>query len=530
MSKLLCFSFAGAAAQYYEPESSFISKFTRQFFPGGPRAISAPKAGFNSTNNPYAFRGPIITHPDGLKEQTLMGPPLRLKGGEIVNNYMPLNWPEGKVHLKSYSGDIWKLAPGANISDIGPDGFPNVTQASREEVYLHHWTLNKWQMGKEAYDAFCEQGRDFKDVGADAGQTHGGNGPCGMILLHFLFGAGNEVRGPPPSGENATYSFPDPYGIESDADDMHENGILMLLNTHIIDIRGVDNVRGCTECDCKVTGITPHARDTGLPLYNYTGGLECCHSTVGEGAVCPSTGTESQYYFVRYTITWREPSDAVYSDAPFKPLNAMILDQSDDGKQWYDPVPFPGTSKQEHLLLHDDPVSMASLTGLHSGMRNEDGHIAGIKIDAGLFPKPHIKPRIDFDTHGCHVEYYVPECKKGDLCQHRFRNDWKIPYDMEIVALHSHVHNGAINMTTSVIGGGDICIGHPVYKDGFLVETSKCVLGKNMPDPFQVKKGQHIKVETFYNQDDQPHYGVMGYSMIYSHRLDLKDPEKAIMV
>lgn len=115
----------------------------------------------------------------------------------------------------------------------------------------------------------------------------------------------------------------------------------------------------------------------------------------------------------------------------------MILDQSDDGTQWYDPVPFPGTSKQGHTLLHDDSVSMASLTGGHSGMRNEDGHIASLNLDVGLYPKPHIQPHIGFDTHGCHVEYYVPECQKGDLCQHRFRNDWKIPYDMEIVIAFS---------------------------------------------------------------------------------------------
>jgi len=85
-------------------------------------------------------------------------------------------------------------------------------------------------------------------------------------------------------------------------------------------------------------------------------------------------------------------------------------------------------------------------------------------------------------------------------------------------------------MTTSVLGGADICIGNPIYKEGWLVETSTCQLGKNMPEPFQVKKGQHIKVDTFYSQDDQPRFGVMGYSMIYSHRLDIKDPVEFVMV
>merc|ERR1712100_1016492 len=69
--------------------------------------------------------------------------------------------------------------------------------------------------------------------------------------------------------------------------------------------------------------------------------------------------------------------------------------------------------------------------------------------------------------------------------------------DMEIVSLHSHFHNAAINMTTSVLGGEDICTGFPTYKDGFLIETSKCALANGLAAPFQIKKGEHIKVETF---------------------------------
>merc|ERR1711976_71494 len=107
-----------------------------------------------------------------------------------------------------------------------------------------------------------------------------------------MFGAGNEVRGPPPSGANATYWFPDPYGLETDSDEMHEQGILMLFNAHLIDIRGVDNVRGCTECECTVTGVHFHE--------NYTGGLECCHSTQHDGSRCPSTATDEQSYFIQY--------------------------------------------------------------------------------------------------------------------------------------------------------------------------------------------------------------------------------------
>merc|ERR1712032_194292 len=200
------------------------------------------------------------------------------------------------------------------------------------------------------------------------------------------------------------------------------------------------------ECECNVTGVHHGGA-------NYTGGLECCHSTWKDGGRCPSIASaETESYFVKYTLTWRDADDAVYANEAFKPLNTITLYQSDNGDRWYDPVPLPGTSQQSHDALHNDPVSMASLDGKHSGMQGEDGHVK-IHFDIGLKPKPHITPKIEMDPHGCHVEYYVPECSPDESCVHQFRNSWKIPYDMEIVAVHSHFHNAALNMTTSIENG-----------------------------------------------------------------------------
>merc|ERR1712232_129101 len=156
-----------------------------------------------------------------------------------------MNWPQGKIRIKSYSGDIVKLAPGADLQSLGEDGLPDVIQATRDEVYLHHWTVNKWQLGKDEYDKLVNSsGQDFESPGPDAGENSGANGPCGEAVLHFLFGAGNEVRDLPPPGANSTYFFPDPYAIESDSEFMHNNGIVMLFNTHLIDIRNVTERRG----------------------------------------------------------------------------------------------------------------------------------------------------------------------------------------------------------------------------------------------------------------------------------------------
>lgn len=214
----------------------------------------------------------------------------------------------------------------------------------------------------------------------------------------------------------------------------------------------------------------------------------------------------NQTYYVEYELVWRDASDDVYVETPFKPLNAMILDISDDGKTWYDPFPLVGTHFDNHVSLKKDPVSMASLASAHSGMPN-DGHFTWVPLAE--------------TTHGCHAEYWVPPCRDGDACVHRFHNSWVMPFDMEIVAVHNHMHIASVNMTTSA-GGAPLCTGLSRYGDGgFLVEVTNCHWGRGFREPVRVARGQRIDVESVYEQDRRPHFGVMGYAMIYGHRLDV---------
>lgn len=85
-------------------------------------------------------------------------------------------------------------------------------------------------------------------------------------------------------------------------------------------------------------------------------------------------------------------------------------------------------------------------------------------------------------------------------------------------------------MTSSVWNRTHICTGLPTYKDGFLIETSKCAVGHNNWQPVAVKRGEDLLVETFYDQDARPHFGVMGYAMMYIHRLDLADGPRPVLV
>merc|ERR1712232_821237 len=83
-------------------------------------------------------------------------------------------------------------------------------------------------------------------------------------------------------------------------------------------------------------------------------------------------------------------------------------------------------------------------------------------------------PELVHTPHSCHVEYWVPPCHTGEPCVHRFINSWKMPYDMEIVAVHNHFHTGARNMTTSTENRIPICVGLPTYSGGFLIKNSNC--------------------------------------------------------
>merc|ERR1719460_2429672 len=122
-----------------------------------------------------------------------------LANGEISNGYQPIHWPEGHIAIQAVTGDLVKLAPGAEMTS---GVYPTTLPVTREEAYFHHWTLNRWQVNKTRYDAMAH-GEAFSETdlsirNRDAGQNSGMNGPCMGGLLHFFFGGGNEIRGPAP--------------------------------------------------------------------------------------------------------------------------------------------------------------------------------------------------------------------------------------------------------------------------------------------------------------------------------------------
>jgi hypothetical protein len=434
--------------------------------------------------------GGVITTPDGMHEQTFVTMPMDLPNGHIVNRWLPIDWPHGHIAVKAFAAEVVKSGPNGEVPPPTACCQGDEYTASREEVFMHHWTVNKWQLPAQLFKKIVDAGgMDYHlswhaivgwiELLAGAGLNSGANGPCFDSSLHLYFGIGNEVRTLTPEGK-FPYEFPDPYGVEFDSELMRKEGEFMVLNTHLIDIRGVRNKRFCTECKCSELGSHKESNLT-------EGGLSCCHSTYFDGGKCPikpETPLHNQTYYLRYTLKWKDFSPTTL------PLEVITFDATDNNTLWGDFANWPGGFHQSHSVMKSDPTTVARINDVRSGDFN------------GL--------------RACHIEWYVPPCKEGDSCTISVKNSWEMPWPVHIVFLRNHFHAPGINMTTYTKDFR--CTGVGTYDSlGNLADVSTCSVGDSNNILRKMEKGDQLVVESVYKQDSLPHYGVMSMSFIYAH-------------
>merc|ERR1712072_130476 len=210
-----------------------------------------------------------------------------------------------------------------------------------------------------------------------------------------------------------------------------------------------------------------------------------CHSTFYDGGTCflkSETPVQNQTYYIRYTIKWRD-----FNAATTLPLEVITFDATDNNTKWGDFPFIPGGFPETHHAQKNDPLSLATISDGRSG---------------------------DFDgMRACHIEYYVPPCKAGDSCIHRITNSWELPYPIHIVFIRNHFHAGGINMTTYDESGYK-CTGVGSYDKDDLIDVSTCTTTSGL---HRIERGQRLFVDTVYQQDQLPHYGVMAMSFVYAH-------------
>ncbi|TVU04850.1 hypothetical protein EJB05_47987, partial [Eragrostis curvula] len=142
---------------------------------------------------------------------------------------------------------------------------------------------------------------------------------------------------------NPTIWIPDPYGIEiRNPPDGYEEK--RFLNVHAIDMRGVTDKLGCTECRCDLYNVS--VDEYGLAIRkNYTGGRFYCYDQT-RCKVREGFNGGLRKLFLRYTVTWLDWSTLTdwhnsrvllrpYLDAVV-PVKIFIFDDTDrsllDGK------------------------------------------------------------------------------------------------------------------------------------------------------------------------------------------------------
>lgn len=221
--------------------------------------------------------------------------------GDIYNEWVELEMPKGKIAIETFNADIVDQrtdTPCCNTKE----------SVSLTEIYLHHWTINIFEVDPE-----------IKDVGAFL-HPSGSVGPCSMAY-HQMFGVGSEAR-------NTNTTFPHPFAMVVNLPENQR----WVANIHAIDTRQVRDVRGCIECNCEELGIDP--KKWGVPeMESYIGGLECCHSTRKQNASCPLVEgvakPDTKTYYLRYTVRWRDVDECTV------PVDVMVLDVTDgDGAFW----------------------------------------------------------------------------------------------------------------------------------------------------------------------------------------------------
>jgi len=438
--------------------------------------------------------GKVLTKADGLYEQTFVSPAMQLSNGHIANKWLPIDWPHGHIAVKKFAAEVVKAGPKGETPPPTACCEGDSYVASREEVFMHHWTVNKWQLPTKLFKQIVNAGGldyhltlrekiGYIEMLAGAGLSSGANGPCYDSNLHLYFGIGNEVRTKTPEGK-FPYEFPDPYGVEFNSAHMRSVGEFMVLNTHLIDIRGANNKRACTECKCSELGSHGFSNIT-------EGGLTCCHSTFYDGGKCQlqtETPISNQTYYLRYTIQWRDFDEAT------KPLEVITFDATDNNTKWGDLPSIQGGFHESHAAMKSDLTTMSRVNDGRSGDLN--------------------------GRRACHIEWFVPPCEDttgAHSCFMTIRNSWELPYPIDIVFVRNHFHAGGVNMTTSTKGVK--CIGTGTYdKYGNLVDVSTCALnntgGKAV---MHLDYGERLTVESVYKQDHLPHYGVMSMSFVYAH-------------
>ncbi|XP_072964985.1 uncharacterized protein [Typha angustifolia] len=363
-----------------------------------------------------------------VKSAVFLSPPFFLQPGSVANKfYFDVPFPKGHIGLKSFDAEV-----------VDENGVP----VPLHETYLHHWVVERYYGKKEP-----EIKGDSKSQELELSKVIlvRNSGICDHTLGQY-FGLGSETR------KTATW-IPDPYAIEVGNPKDTPNGFeeRWLLNVHAIDTRGVEDRRGCTECNCKLYNVTKDEYGKSISD-SYIGGLYCCydqtHCLLKEGF-----RGKTRKLFLKYTVRW------IDWDVTIEPVKIYIFDVTDTGKS-------------------------------HDGV---DGSSC----------------KVEYEVKDCSLEN-----KANGECIDSKSARLVIPSGGDIVYGVAHQHTGGVGSALYGQDGRVLCTSIPTYGEGkeagneadYIIGMSTCY---PKPGTVKVADGETLTLVSNYSSS-QMHTGVMG--------------------
>ncbi|RZC16172.1 hypothetical protein D0Y65_009447 [Glycine soja] len=354
-----------------------------------------------------------------------MGP-----GSIATKTFENIKFPKGHVGIKSFD---------AELVDQEGNSIPSY------ETYLHHWFAIKYHQNitmspnpklRRPEDAFFQR---------NEGTCNGG------ILPHY-WGFGVESRG-------TTSKIPDPFAIEQGNPTKIKNGYeeKWLLNIMVIDTRGAQDKKACTQCRCDNMNLPKDFYNVTRDIHNqrlttnYKGGLFCCQDNLQCKQIEGFQGSR-RMVSLRYKISWVDWN--IYQI----PVKVYILDSTDKVRS------------------------------------------NGSKI-----------------LHDCLAEYTIPAGGGGDSPHVQKAN---IPMENGGYLIYgtAHMHSGVVNATLYGQDGRTLCTSTPKYgtgkeagnEKGYLIGMSVCY---PQPGSIKIHDGEILTLESRYKNEFRT--GAMGHFYIF---------------
>ena len=239
-----------------------------------------------------------------IKSATFLSEQFEVEPGKItMKTLLDIDFPKGHIGVKSFD---------AEVADEDGKSVPLY------ETYLHHWFVVKY-IENITMSNYIKQSHDVRN-GIEFERN---DGICQSFVLPHYWSLRGESRG-------TSSNLPDPFAIELGNPTKIKHGFKekWLFSLMVIDTRGIQNRKGCSECRCKLLNLPKNFYNVTMGIHsqllskNYKGGMFCCQDKL-QCKLRNDFHGPTRKLSLRYKIRW------VDWDEHQVPLKFYILDSTD---------------------------------------------------------------------------------------------------------------------------------------------------------------------------------------------------------